>query len=125
MTKYIVNNKEVEYLHIEQKMDGTTIVTYEEKFNLVTAHMGVIMQKLRDNDLNGVHVFKDLKHEIISILLDDLSQANGVLYSLNVPHACYEILYDDAIIVIDTPMYEKALEMEHNVVSSSNVECVL
>ena len=72
MKRYIVNDKEVEYLHIEEKHDGTTIVHYEEKFNIVTAHMGVIMEKLRDNNLNGVLVFKDIKHDIISILLKEI-----------------------------------------------------
>ena len=118
MVKYIVNNKEVEYLHIEERHDGTTVVTFEEKFNLINAHMGVIMQKLCDNGIDGVHVFKRLKHNIIDIWLKDINQIHGVLGALNVPHACYEVMYDDAIIVIDTPLYERALEMQ-NVASSS------
>ena len=73
------------------------------------------MQKLRDNSLEGIHVFKDLKYGIIQIWLKDINQAAGALHALNVPHACYEIIYDDAIIVIDTPIYEKALEIESNV----------
>lgn len=115
MVKYIVNNKEVEYLHIEERRDGTTIVTFEEKFNVITAHMGFIMQKLRDNNLDGVLVFKDLKHGIISIWLKDIDQVHGTLHALNVPHACYEVLYDDLIIVIDVPRLEHALEMESSV----------
>lgn len=115
MVKYIVNNKEVEYLHIEERHDGTTIVTFEEKFNIITAHMGFIMQKLRDNNLNGVLVFKNLKYGIISILLDNVDQVHGVLHALNVPHACYEVIYDDLTIVIDVPRLEHALEMETNV----------
>ena len=121
MKRYIVNDKEVEYLHIEEKPDGTIKVQYAEKFNLVTAHMGVIMEKLRDNGLNGVHVFKRLKYDIIDIWLKDINQIHGVLGALNVPHACYEVLYDDAIIVIDTPLYEHALEMENTISSSKKV----
>lgn len=114
--KYIVNDKEVEYLHIEERYDGTTIVTFEEKFNIATAHMGFIMQKLRDNNLNGVLVFKDLKHDIITIMLDNVDQVHGVLHALNVPHACYEVMYEDCLIVVDVPRLEHALELE-NVVS--------
>ncbi len=115
MKRYIVNDREVEYLHIEEKPDGTIKVHYAEKFNLVTAHMGVIMDKLRDNGLNSVHVFKDLKYDIIQIWLKDINQIHGVLGALNVPHACYEVLYDDAIIVIDVPLYEQALEIQTTV----------
>ena len=113
MTKYIVNNKEVEYLHIEERHDGTTVVTFEEKFNIVTAHMGFIMRKLRDNNLDGVLVFKDLQHDIISILLDDINQVHGVLHALCVPHACYEVLYNDLTIVIDVPRLMHAVELEN------------
>ena len=45
MRKYIVNNKEVEYLHIEEK-DGATVVTFEEKFNIVNAHMSVKVKEV-------------------------------------------------------------------------------
>lgn len=114
MRKYIVNNKEVEYLHIQQEPDGTTKVTFEEKFNIVTAHMGVIMARLRENDLH-CKVFKDLKHDIISIWLDSINDINGVLHVLNVPHACYEVMYEDAIVVIDVPKLQHMIHLEDTV----------
>lgn len=104
MTKYIVNDKEVEYLHIEEKADGTTIVTFEEKFNLVTAHMGVIMRKLRDEDIQA-QVFKDFKHDIISIWINDLNDVYPILHTLNIPPNAWE-LCDDMIICVDIPLLE-------------------
>ena len=62
---YIVNGKKVGYLDIHKDPNGDTIVNYDEKFNLVKVHMGVIMKKLHDNGINHVHVSKDLKHRII------------------------------------------------------------
>lgn len=110
---YIVNGKKVEYLHITEEKNGDIIVNYDEKFNLVKAHMGVIMKKLYDNGINDVHVFKDLKHRIISIWLNDLSQLHSVLHVLDVPPLCYEIMEEDNILVIDTPEYEKAIGIEN------------
>lgn len=111
MRKYIVNNKEVEYLHIEENHDGTIEVHFEEKFNIVTAHMSVIMARLRENNLK-CQVFKDLKHNIISLWLQSITDVNGVLHVLSVPHACYEVLYEDAIVVIDVPKLQEIMEME-------------
>lgn len=85
---YIVNGKKVEYLHITEEKNGDIIVNYDEKFNLVKAHMGVIMKKLHDNGINHVHVSKDLKHRIISIWLDDLLQLHSVLHVLDIPLLC-------------------------------------
>lgn len=109
---YIVNGKEVEYLHIREELNGDIIVEYDEVFNLVKAHMGVIMERLYDNDFSDVHVFKNLKYKIITIQLHDIAQLHGVLYALNIPPATYEILYDDNSIVIDTPEYERAIGIE-------------
>ena len=112
---YIVNGKKVEYIHIVEEKNGDIIVEYDEIFNLVKAHMGVIMQRLYDNDFTDVHVFKNLKYRIITIQLHDIAQLHGVLYALSVPPGTYEILYDDEIVVIDTPEYERAIGVEHPV----------
>ena len=119
MRKYIVNNKEVEYLHIEEKPDGTTIVSYEEKFNIVNAHMSVIMEKLREEGLGEVHVFKDLQHGIISILLDDINHAHGAIHCLSIPHLSYDLLVEDKTIIVDVPLLEKALEQELSTAENS------
>lgn len=110
---YIVNGKKVEYLHIIEERNGDIIVEYDETFNLVKAHMGVIMQRLYDNDFTDVHVFKNLKYRIITIQLHDIAQLHGVLYALSVPPGTYEILYDDESVVIDTPEYERAIGVEY------------
>lgn len=114
--RYIVNNQEVEYLHIEQKKDKI-IVHFEEKFNLTTAHHGVIMQKLRDNRLHGIQVFTgDIQHHnIIEIWLKDENQLHGVLHALSIPHACYEFIKEDLILVIDVPDYLHGLEIENRI----------
>lgn len=115
MKKYIVNNQEVEYLRIEKGHDGTIKVEFEKKFNIITAHMSMIMERLRENNLNGCHVFKDEYHGIISILLKSIDQVHGVLHVLNVPHSCYEINHEDALIVIDIPVMENVLKMYEDV----------
>lgn len=108
MRKYIVNNTEVEYLHIEEMPDGTTVVTFEEKFNLINAHMGEIMKRLRDNGLDGIHVIKYLhKYNVIIIDLVNIDQLTGALHSLDIPYGCYEVDYNDCLITIDIPDYEK------------------
>lgn len=109
----IVNGKKVGYLDIHKDPNGDTIVNYDEKFNLVKAHMGVIMKKLHDNGINHVHVSKDLKHRIICIWLNDLSQLHSVLHVLDIPPLCYEIMDEDNILVIDTPEYERAIGIEN------------
>ena len=109
----MVNGKRVEYLDIYEDSNGDTIVNYDEKFNLVKAHMGEIMKKLRDNWINHVHVSKNLKHRIICIWLDGLSQLHSVLHVLDIPPLCYEIMEEDNILVIDTPEYERAIGIEN------------
>ena len=110
---YEVNGKKVEYLHIQEEPNGDIIVKYDEKFNLVKAYVGVIMEKLHENGLNDVYVFKNLKYRIISIWLDDLSQLHSVLHVLDIPPLCYELMVDDNILVIDTPDYEKAIGIKN------------
>lgn len=105
---YKVNGKEVEYLNIIKEPNGDIIVEYDEKFNLVNAHMGVIMQKLRDNGLK-CHVFKELKYNIILIWLNHIEDIHGILHSLNIPHGCYDVNYNDMIVTIDVPIYEQLL----------------
>lgn len=108
MTKYIVNNQEVEYLHIEEKYDGTIEVHYEEKFNLLHAHHSEIMKRLRDERLDGCHVFKrEIKYKIVIIKLKTIEQLTGALHALDIPFGCYEVNYETAEIVIDTPDYER------------------
>lgn len=110
---FVVNGEEVEYLHIHEDPNGDIIVDYDEKFNLVKAHVGVVMEKLRDNGINNVHISKNLKYRIISIWLDDLSQLHSVLHVLDIPPLCYELMVDDNILVIDTPDYEKAIGIKN------------
>ncbi|MBR0059354.1 MAG: hypothetical protein IJP99_08505 [Methanobrevibacter sp.] len=108
MRKYIVNNQEVEYLHIDEKPDGTIEIHFEEKFNLINAHMGEIMTRLRDNGLEGVQITKYVhKYKLVVILMRSIDQLTGVLHSLDIPFGCYEVNYEDAIISIDIPDYEK------------------
>lgn len=121
MKKFIVNNQEVEYLRIKEENDAI-IVEYDEKFNLITAHMGVIMEKLRDNGLYGVLVFKDLKHHIISIWLDDINQVAGVLHSLHIPPLTYEVLYDDLILVVDTPLLEQSISQSEFIQNATKTD---
>lgn len=110
---FVVNGEEVEYLHIHEDPNGDIIVDYNEKFNLVKAHVGAIMERLRNNGIDHVHVSKNLKYRIISIWLDDLSQLHSVLHVLDIPSLCYELMVDDNILVIDTPDYEKAIGIKN------------
>ena len=110
MRKYIVNDQEVEYLHIEERHDGTIEVHFEEKFNLLHAHHSEIMRRLRDNGINGCHVFNfEIKYRIIIIKLKTIDQLTGALHSLDVPFGCYEVDYENAEIIIDTPDYERLI----------------
>ena len=110
---FVVNGEEVEYLHIHEDLNGDIIVDYDEKFNLVKAHVGEIMKKLRNNGINHIHVSKNLKYRIISIWLDDLLQLHSVLHVLDIPPLCYEIMDEDNILVIDTPEYERAIGIKN------------
>lgn len=111
MTKYIVNNQEVEYLHIEEKYDGTIEVHYEEKFNLLHAHHSEIMKRLKENNINGCHVFnREIKYKLVIIKLKTIEQLTGALHALDIPFGCYEVNYETAEIVIDTPDYRRLVE---------------
>lgn len=111
---YKINGKEVEYLNIKKEPDGDIIVEYGEKFNLVKAHTGVTIQKLRDEGLKNIHVIKYLKYKIIILLLNDSSELHDVLHTLHIPPSTYE-LSEDLILVIDTPIYERAIGVENPV----------
>ena len=112
LKKITVNGEEVEYFHIEEKLDGTTEITFSKQFNIIDAHMGDIMKRVRDNGLE-CQVFKDFKHDIIMIWLYHLDDLHGVLYSLNIPAGCYEV--DDDMIVIDIPVLRRHLHQNKNV----------
>ena len=71
MRKITVNGEEVEYFHIIEHHDGTTEVTFSKKFNVVDAHMSEIMRRVRENGLE-CQVFKDIQHDIVSIMLYDM-----------------------------------------------------
>lgn len=101
---YIINGEEVEYLHIENTHDGNIIVTYAEKFNLVTAHMGEIMKKLRTNGLTNSLVFKFLKYDIIMITFKNTDEITRIIHLFNIPYGAYEVMEDDNMIVVDTPL---------------------
>lgn len=103
MKKYTVNGEEVEYFHLAEKPDGTTEIIFTKKFNIVDAHMGDIMKRVRDAGLQ-CQVFKDLPHEIIMILLYNMDDLHGVLHSLSIPPGCYELYPEDKLVVIDTPV---------------------
>ena len=103
--KIIINGEEVEYFNIQQKMDGTMEITYSKTFNIVNAHISNIHKRLRENNLH-CQVFKDFKHGIISIWLNNINDLHGVLYTLKIPAGTYDVLYEDKIIVIDIPKLE-------------------
>ena len=105
---YIVNGKEVEYLHIKEDYNGDIIVEYNEHFNIVNAHMGEIMKRLRKNDLNCI-VTKNFKYKIIMILLKKIEDVHSVLSVLNIPYGCYDINEEDKIITIDVPVINELL----------------
>lgn len=97
---FVVNGKEVEYLHIKENVDGDIIVEYDEHFNIVNAHMSIIMKRLKDNNLK-CYVFKDFKHGIIVLFLYRLEDLHSVLHVLNVPFGCYEVNEEDLLVTID------------------------
>ena len=96
--KIIVNGQEVEYFHIDKKLDGTTIITISKEFDVVTAHTSDIMKKIRADGYE-CHVFRDLKHGIISIWLQDMSDAFGVLNALEIPSDKYEVIDEELNII--------------------------
>ena len=110
MRKYIVNNQEVEHLHIEEKDDGSIEIHYEEKFNLLTAHHSKIMRRLRDNNIDGCHVVNhEIRYKVILIHLKSIDQLTGALHALDIPYGCYEVSYEEALVTIDTPVYKRLI----------------
>lgn len=101
---YIINGEEVEYLHIENSLNGDVTVTYEKKFNLIDAHMGEIMKKLRENGLVNSLVFKFLKYDIIMITFKNMEEVTPIIHLFNIPYGAYEVMEEDCMIVVDTPL---------------------
>lgn len=100
--KIIVNGEEVEYFHIQENLDGTTEITFSKTFDIVTAHMSEIMKRVRDNGLR-CQVFKgDIDKGFITIILYDMNDLAGVLYSLDIPLTAYEVIDEEfKTIIVD------------------------
>ena len=95
----IVNGKPVENIKVIQKPNGEYEIQYTEKFNLITAHHGNIMKRLRKQGIE-CQIYKDLKHHYILILINEIEKAHLTLNILNVPHRTYKINKEDKIITI-------------------------
>jgi len=109
---YIVNGKKVEHLHIE-KDNGDIIVNFDEKFNILTAHISDILQRTRDNNLSVFHVSNYIrKYKLVLICFTDIGDVHGILYALDIPHDCYDVVENDGLfhmIVIDTDIYSEKM----------------
>ena len=103
--KIIVNGTEVEYLDIQQKPDGTMVINFSEKFNILLATPREIAIQLMKNNFKST-VTKYLNYKIIVIYLADINELHGVLNCLNIPVGTYEINYEDLLVTIDTPLLE-------------------
>ncbi len=112
--KLIVNGEEVEYLHIEKKMDGSTEVTFSKKFNLATAHMSEIMKRVRQTGLDCV-VSVNHKHNLAMISYHNPKDINGILHSLEIPQGSYEIDYDFGLITVQLKLLDKGIFIEEDV----------
>lgn len=111
--EYIVNGKKVEYFYMTEKNDKK-IIEFSEIFNIIEARTVSIMEKLKENDLEIIHIEKDFKHDIIMILFKDINQVHGVLHVLNIPPGCYEINDEDEnlkIITIDIPILKEKMKL--------------
>ena len=113
MRKYTVNGEEVEYFHIAEKPDGTTEIIFTKKFNIIDAHMGDIMKRVRDAGLE-CQVFKDFHHDIIMILLYRIEDLHGIIHSLSIPAGCYDVYHEDKLIVVDIPLLRQAINQAEN-----------
>lgn len=120
MKKITVNGQEVEYFHIQENPDGSTEITISKQFNIVDAHISDIMKRVRENGLE-CQVFKDFHHDIISILLYDINDLHGILFSLSIPTGCYEVLYDESLVIIDIPVLRSKLGINEVEVSKEVV----
>lgn len=76
-------------------------VTFSEKFNIVDAHMGEIMHKLRSNGLNNSLVFKNLKYKIITITYGNRNEITRILHLFDIPYGSYEVIEQDNSIILD------------------------
>jgi len=95
----IVNGEPVNYLYIKKTHDGY-IIEYAKEFNIETAHMSIIQQKLRENNFK-CQVFKDIPHRIIVITYEDPKNIIPILYVLNAQDKPCEINTEDKEIIID------------------------
>ena len=116
--KIIINGETVEYLNIEEKPDGTTVITYSKSFNLLTASMREIYQRLSENGMHA-QVFKELRHNFISIIFFNDDDVNGLLHIFNIPAGSYDLNMEDQMIVVNTKFLvdsvneqEEHMEME-------------
>jgi len=95
----IVNGREVEYLFVNLTPTGY-VIEYSERFDIVTAHMSVIQQRLRENGFQ-CQVFKDLEHKIIVITYKEKKNIIPILYTLNIDDRNYEVNEEFKEIIID------------------------
>jgi len=118
MTKFKVNGKEMDYVHIQKNIDGSIEVTYSEKFDIVTAHMSDIMQKIRNNGLTA-QVFRAnaKKYGYITIVLIRPEDLTGVLFSLDIPlDACDWLDKENGYVIVEVdklPGHKPVSEMNH------------
>lgn len=92
-----VNGKPVEYIYVQKTRNGYEII-YSDKFNIVTAHMSCITEKLREYNIHA-QVFKRIDKGIILIQLYDMEDLSIILNILRIPTGAWELV--DDIIVVD------------------------
>ena len=95
----IVNGKEVEYLYVNLTPNGY-VIEYSEHFDIATAHMSVIQQRLREHGFQ-CQVFKDIAHRIIIIFYEEKKNIIPILYVLNIDDRNYEVDEEFKQIIID------------------------
>ena len=122
MRKYIVNDREVGYLDVTEREDGALVVYFEEKFNLLTAKHSDIMERLRGEEIWDCHIFNyEIQYKILIINMGSIEQLTSILHTLEIPYGCYEVDYENAEIIIDTPDYRRLMEDVAVVGSKENV----
>jgi len=108
----------MDYVHIQKNIDGSIEVTYSEKFDIVTAHMSDIMQKIRNNGLTA-QVFRAnaKKYGYITIVLNRPEDLTGVLFSLDIPlDACDWLDKENGYVIVEVdklPGHKPVSEMNH------------
>ena len=111
MRKYIVNDREVGYLDVTEREDGALVVYFEEKFNLLTAKHSDIMERLRSEEIWGCQIINyEIQYKILIIKMGSIEQLTSILHTLEIPYGCYEVDYENAEIIIDTPDYHRLIE---------------